>query len=83
MQVGDLVQPRDSAVLGTPEEWGLPDHTAVIAKIRAFHGVGVVVGDAHADPAQWAEPVIEILWSALGTAQKQPVNSVEVISESR
>ena len=43
MKVGDLVQPRDSAVLGSPEEWGLPDREAVVAKARAFHGMGVIV----------------------------------------
>ncbi len=83
MKIGDLVQPKPSAVLGSPEDWGLSDRDATIAKIRAFHGVGIVVGDAHADSALWAEPVVEILWSALGATQKQPVNSVEVIDESR
>ena len=83
MQVGDLVQPRDSAVLGSPEEWGLPDREAVVAKARAFHGVGVVVSEPVPSRYSWVEPVVEILWSALGTTQKQPADTIEVINESR
>jgi len=83
MKVGDLVQPRDNAVLGTPEEWGFSDREEMVAKVRAFHGVGVVVSDPHIDAALWTEPVVEILWSGLGTTQKQPLGTVEVINESR
>ena len=83
MKVGDLVQPRDSAVLGTPEEWGFTDREEMVAKVRAFHGVGVVVSEPHTDAALWTEPVVEILWSGLDTTQKQPLGTVEVINESR
>jgi hypothetical protein len=77
MKVGDLVQPRDSAVLGSPEEWGLTDHEAVVAKARAFHGIGVIISELR---TVVGVPVVEILWSALGAIQEQPVNTVEVIS---
>jgi len=80
MKIGDLVQQRACAVFGSPEEWGLPDREAMVAKVRAFHGVGVIIS-----APRWTavKPTVEILWSALGTTQDQPVHTVEVLNESR
>ena len=82
MKVGDMVQVRSDAVLGTPEEWGLLSREAMVAKTRAHNGVGIIICE-EALMMGYSDMGFKVLWGGHGQLILQPPNTIEVVNESR
>jgi len=82
VKVGDMVQVRPDAILAKPREWQLASHEEMVARTRAYHGVGIIICE-EALAMGYSDMGFKVLWSGHGRMIVQPARTIEVVGESR